>query len=127
MTKGDTPMKFNSYFCHINETKLTEAEWNEVHAKEVADKMFDMYGYWHCNSYVSYSASFDRCMKEQIERRDYLRRVYVTLKKTPNNALWDERYSLFSDDFKTCYGYRPNFRGNLLMEKGLPADTPWAC
>lgn len=120
-------MKFNDYFCTINETKLTETEWNEVHAKEVENEMFDECGYWHCNSYTSYSASFDRCMKEQIERRDYLRREYVRLKKAPFNAEWDEDYSMFSDDFKTCYGYRPRFRGDLLTAKGLPANTPFAC
>ena len=118
---------FNAYFCFINDTKLTETEWNAVHAKEVADKMFDEFGYWHCNSYVAYSASFDRCMAEQIERRESLRNWYRKLREMPFDAKWDESYSDFSDCFKSCFGRRPHFRGDLLKAKGLPENTPWAC
>ena len=118
---------FNAYFCFIDEIKLTEIEWNAIHAFEVANKLFDNYGYHHCNSYIAYSASFDRCMATQIANRELARKEYIWLKKNPFSAEWDERYAEFSDSFKSIYGRRPHFRANLLEEKGLSADTPWAC
>jgi len=110
---------YNSTFCFIDETKLTEEEWNKVHAEEVADHDFFPYGYFHCFSYVAYSASFDRCMEMQIRNRDSLREWYVKLMKKPFSDKWAEEISDFSDSFKSCYGRRPHFIDSMLAKKGV--------
>ena len=91
---------YNSTFCFIDETKLTEEEWNKVHAEEVADHDFFPYGYFHCFSYVAYSASFDRCMAHQIKTRDELRDWYKRLTKRTYTPDFHEVWSDFSDIFK---------------------------
>ena len=65
----------NTYYCYIDEKKLTEAEWEKAHAFEVENDMDDEDGYWHCDTYELYCKAFDECMADQIERRDYLRKT----------------------------------------------------
>ena len=114
-------MAYNEYTCFINEKKLTEEEWNKVHAKEVAESGLyydEGFGYWHCFSYIAYSASFDRCMVIRIEERGWLREHYVKLMKAPFSDEWAEEISDFSDSFKSVYGYRPRFIDDMLLAKG---------
>lgn len=112
-------MTNNTYFCFIDEKKLTEIEWNKIHAEEVANHDYDMYGYYHCDSYTAYSESFDRCMAEQVERRGWLREWYVKLMKKPFTDKWAEEISDFSDSYKGVYGRRPEFYDAMLSKKGL--------
>lgn len=114
---------YNSTFCFIDETKLTEEEWNKVHAEEVADHDFFPYGYFHCFSYVAYSASFDRCMAHQIKTRDELRDWYKRLTKRTYTPDFHEVWSDFSDIFKGVYGYRPKFLETVLNHMGVSMET----
>ena len=114
---------YNETFCFIDETKLTESEWEKVHAEEVADGDFFPYGYFHCYSYVAYSASFDRCMERQIRNRDSLRNWYKRMVKKPYSPEFVQEWSDFSDSFKSVYGYRPKFLKTVLAHKGVTIET----
>ena len=116
-------MTANTYYCFIDETKMTEAEWNEIHDKEVENRMFDEWGYWHCNTYEAYSTSFDECMAAQIKTRDSLRDWYRRMAKTPYTTEFIEEWSNFSDCFKGVYGYRPKFLADLLARKGTTIEV----
>ena len=115
-------MKRNDYYCYVDEKKMTEAEWNAQHTKEVENDMCDYYGYWHCDTYELYSKAFDKCMASQIKNRDSLRNWYVELMKAPFNDAWAHALSDFSDSFKGCYGYRPTFFDAMLSKKGVTWD-----
>lgn len=116
-------MNTNETFCFIDETKMTETEWEEAHADEVAYHRPEIFGYFYCDSYAAYSASFDRCMEMQIRNRESLRNWYRKMVKTPYTPEFVQECSDFSDSFKSVFGYRPKFLETVLAHKGTTVAT----
>ena len=106
-------------YIYVNEEKLTEAEWNEVHANDVDGDYCDNGEYWHMNSYAEYSKDFDEQMASQVKTRDWLRKEYVRLMKAPFNDDWALAISDFNEAFKDCYGRSSWFFKDMLNAKGV--------
>lgn len=113
---------YNSYYCFVDEKKLTKAEWEIAHKRDVEEAFVDEFGYWHCDTFENYSKAFDEHMAHQIEKRDYLRKWYVDLMKTPFSDKWARDIGDFNETFKECYGRSPWFWKDMLTKKGISIE-----